>query len=85
VLLGLNSFILCCHLYNNERLAQHWCGVNPPYASQACNLFILFFITVWLWDQFLKNGFLLVVIAVVYLQPWLKNKLVYVQYAKAVI
>jgi hypothetical protein len=34
---------------------------------------------------FLKNGFLLVVIAVVYLQPWLKNKLVYVQYAKALI
>jgi hypothetical protein len=32
----------------------------------------------------LKNGFLLV-IAVVYLQPWQKNKLVYVQYAKAVI
>jgi response regulator of citrate/malate metabolism len=30
-----------------------------PNASQACNLFILFFITVWLWDQFLKNGFLL--------------------------
>jgi hypothetical protein len=56
-----------------------------PNASQACNLFILFFITVLLWDQFLKNGFLLVVIAVVYLQPWLKNKLVYVQSAKAVI
>ena len=31
------------------------------------------------------NGFLLIVIAVVYLQPWLKNKLVYVQYAKALI
>jgi hypothetical protein len=50
-----------------------------------CNLFILFIITWWLWEQFLKNGFLLVVIAVVYLQPWLKNKLVDVQYAKALI
>ena len=35
--------------------------------------------------QFLKNGFLLALIVVVYLQPWLKNKLVYVQCAKAVI
>jgi len=40
---------------------------------------------VWLWELFLKNGFLLVVIAVVYLQLWQKNKLVYVQYARAVI
>jgi hypothetical protein len=38
-----------------------------------------------LWELFLKNGFFLVMLAVVYLQPWLKNKLVYVQYAKAVI
>jgi hypothetical protein len=40
---------------------------------------------VWLWKQFLKDGFLLVVAAVVSLQQWLKNKLAYVQYAKAVI
>jgi hypothetical protein len=32
-----------------------------------------------------QKWLLLVVIAVVYLQPWLKNKLEYVQYAKAVI
>jgi hypothetical protein len=53
--------------------------------SRLCNLFILFLITVWIWEHFLKNGFLLVVIAVAYLQQWQKNKLVYVQYARAVI
>ena len=37
------------------------------------------------WEQFLKNGFLLALIVVVYLQQWLKNKLVYVQCVKAVI
>jgi hypothetical protein len=38
-----------------------------------------------LWELFVKNGFLLVVITVVYLQLWQKNKLVYVQHARAVI
>jgi hypothetical protein len=48
-------------------------------------IFLSLFDIVWLWEQFLKDGFLLVVAAVVYLQQWLKNKMVYVQYAKAVI
>jgi hypothetical protein len=47
--------------------------------------FYPFLIIVWIWQEFLKNDFLLVVIAVVYLQPWLKNKLVFVRYARAVI
>jgi hypothetical protein len=51
------------------------------------NLFILFLLVCGygLWELFVKNGFLLVVIAVVYLQLWQKNKLVYVQHARAVI
>jgi hypothetical protein len=45
--------------------------------------FLSYFVFVWVWEQFLKNGFLLALIAVVYLQQWLKNKLEYVQCAKA--
>jgi hypothetical protein len=48
-------------------------------------IFLSLFVIVWLWEQFPKNGFLLALIAVAYLQPWLKNKLVYVQCVKAVI
>jgi hypothetical protein len=46
-------------------------------------IFLSHFVIVWVWEQFLKNGFLLALIAVVYLQQWLKNKLEYVQCAKA--
>jgi hypothetical protein len=53
------------------------------FVPSSVVIFLSHFVIVWLWVQFLKNGFLLVVIAGVYLQPWQKNKLVYVQYAKA--
>jgi hypothetical protein len=46
-------------------------------------IFLSHFVIVWVWEQFLKNGFLLALIAVVYLQQWLKNKPEYVQCAKA--
>jgi hypothetical protein len=48
-------------------------------------IFLSHFVIVWVWEQFLKNGFLLASIVVVYLQQWLRNKLEYVQCAKAVI
>jgi hypothetical protein len=60
--------------------------------TEGTNLFVQCFVIflsfsqlLWIWEHFLKNGFLLVLIAVVYLQQWLKNKLAYVHYAKAVI